>query len=615
MRRNSAFVWLALWLSSGLANAAPFNSPADRDLIRERQDRVLQEQRQRLQELEQLPGATPQVSAPSPAGQEDCFSITQIRLSGASLMPAARQRELLSPFEGQCLGSSRLNELLKVITQYYIDKGYVTTRAYLPQQDLSDGELEVLVVEGRLEGIDSSAIASERELAMSFPGEVGEPLSLRELEQLVDQLGRLPSRPAQLELLPGKEVGGSRVQLKGEPDKPWRVGLNRHNDGDVSTGEQQWGASLDWDSPLGLADQLSLRGGGDTVSDHWQHSANQSLYYNLPYGWWTFSYSYSQSYYRTLMQLFRPEMFGDTADTAFYKQFVHSGISRSLSAGLTKELQDSGLAMKDGAFDLGKAVLEHPGLVVESVFEAVAGLPQSLRDGLVESGVSIGEGAAVSFDENLTDKLNAIYGTDISGAQTALLAIRTIAAISGAGAAGKAGGKLTKEVAEAVGKKLDEAKAAKLEAEAQAKAREEINARRDDAQQYDHFRKPDSSAPGGEWDWQKQAPNNGAVPGTQQTVTVQPGGVLDRYGQRGGEYMSPAGTPYEARALPPGKRAEPYEQYLVLKPFTVTQEKIAPAFGQAGGGVQMRASIPEVQNRVATINDLIKHGYLKEPKK
>lgn len=155
------------------------------------------------------------------------------------------------------------------------------------------------------------------------------------------------------------------------------------------------------------------------------------------------------------MQLFRPEMFGDTADTAFYKQFVHSGISRSLSAGLTKELQDSGLAMKDGAFDLGKAVLEHPGLVVESVFEAVAGLPQSLRDGLVESGVSIGEGAAVSFDENLSDKINAIYGTDISGAQTALLAIRTIAAISGAGAVGKTGGKLTKELAEAVEKNLD----------------------------------------------------------------------------------------------------------------------------------------------------------------
>jgi hypothetical protein len=53
----------------------------------------------------------------------------------------------------------------------------------------------------------------------------------------------------------------------------------------------------------------------------------------------------------------------------------------------------------------------------------------------------------------------------------------------------------------------------------------------------------------------------------------------------------------------------------VLKPFTVTQEKVAPAFGQVGGGTQMRATIPEVQNRIATIEDLIIHGYLKDPKK
>jgi hypothetical protein len=148
-----------------------------------------------------------------------------------------------------------------------------------------------------------------------------------------------------------------------------------------------------------------------------------------------------------------------------------------------------------------------------------------------------------------------------------------------------------------------------------AKAKVENNARVDDAQQYDQFRKPDTSASGGTWDWQKQAPNNGAVPGTQQTVTIKEGATLDRYGQRGGEYMSPAGTSYEARALPPGKQADPYEQYKVLKPFTVAQEKIAPAFGQDGGGVQMRAVIPEVQNGNATINDLIKHGYLKDPKK
>ncbi|WP_459203379.1 POTRA domain-containing protein, partial [Pseudomonas fragariae (ex Marin et al. 2024)] len=41
--------------------------------------------------------------------------------------------------------------MLKVITDHYLEKGLVTTRAYLPQQDLSTGDLQVLVIEGKLE--------------------------------------------------------------------------------------------------------------------------------------------------------------------------------------------------------------------------------------------------------------------------------------------------------------------------------------------------------------------------------------------------------------------------------------------------------------------------------
>ncbi|MGZ2853601.1 ShlB/FhaC/HecB family hemolysin secretion/activation protein, partial [Pseudomonas aeruginosa] len=84
-----------------------------------------------------------------------------------------------------------------------------------------------------------------------------------------------------------------------ERDKPWRVSATRNNDGDVSTGEQQMGLGLDWDSPLGLADQLNLRANRDAVTDRWRHSDSQSLFYSLPWGWWTFTYGYSQSDYRT----------------------------------------------------------------------------------------------------------------------------------------------------------------------------------------------------------------------------------------------------------------------------------------------------------------------------
>jgi filamentous hemagglutinin len=135
--------------------------------------------------------------------------------------------------------------------------------------------------------------------------------------------------------------------------------------------------------------------------------------------------------------------------------------------------------------------------------------------------------------------------------------------------------------------------------------------RRDDGQQYDLFR---STTKADSWDWNKQAPNGGAVAGTAQTVSVQPGEILDRFGSRRGEYLSPAGTSFEQRALPPGKRADPYEQYVVTKPFTVVREEIAPAFDQPGGGSQLRATIPEVTNRFATVNDLIQFKYVKDPK-
>ena len=301
LRTRLVVALLSYWAATAVL-AAP--SPGDTDLIRERQGRLLEEQRRRLEELKDLPGQDAKPTQPTAPADTRCFPIKTIELKGADALSEDERQRLLAPFINQCLGVPQLNQLLKVITDHYIEKGLVTSRAYLPQQDLSSGHLQVLVVEGRLEGLKGAEGSglSERELAMSFPGKPGELLNLREIEQMVDQLNRLPSNQAQMELAPGQNIGGSQVLVKNTPQKPWRVGLSRHNDGQKSTGEQQWGSSLDWDSPLGLADQLALRGGHDAVSDHQKTSRNAMLYYNLPFGWWNVSYTYSQSEYRSLGQ-------------------------------------------------------------------------------------------------------------------------------------------------------------------------------------------------------------------------------------------------------------------------------------------------------------------------
>ncbi|WP_369992132.1 ShlB/FhaC/HecB family hemolysin secretion/activation protein [Pseudomonas xanthosomatis] len=318
------------------------STPGDTDLIRDRQERLLEEQRRRLEDLKDLPGTPSQPPDSTTPTDSRCFPVQDIEIKGADNLSVPERERLLRPYTDQCLGVSQLNALLKSITARYIEMGLVTSRAYLPQQNLATGHLQILVVEGRLEKLNvaSDSHLTERELSMAFPGQPGDLVNLRELEQMVDQLNRLPSNKAQMELKPGKNVGGSEVEVTNTAQKPWRAGLSRNNGGQRSTGEQQMGLTFDWDNPLGLADQLSLRGNHDVMSDHQHTSRSTALYYNLPWGWWNFTYSLSQSEYRSQIPVngYNFKQTGDTQTHAFLaERVVHrDAVSKtSLSTGIS----------------------------------------------------------------------------------------------------------------------------------------------------------------------------------------------------------------------------------------------------------------------------------------
>ena len=48
---------------------------------------------------------------------------------------------------------------------------------------------------------------------------------------------------------------------------------------------------------------------------------------------------------------------------------------------------------------------------------------------------------------------------------------------------------------------------------------------------------------------------------------------MDRYGGETGKFVSPKGTPYTNRSLPPGSDARPYNVYEVVKPIDVQSGK------------------------------------------
>jgi len=117
--------------------------------------------------------------------------------------------------------------------------------------------------------------------------------------------------------------------------------------------------------------------------------------------------------------------------------------------------------------------------------------------------------------------------------------------------------------------------------------------------QYDQYRN-------GKGDWNWPAKLGFAEEPVQTTLPV--GTRLDRYGKTNGSFLSPQGTPQEQRALAPGSLAEQYHQYEVLKPLPVIQGKIAPAFGEPGGGIQI---LPDMKNRV-DVQWLLDNKYIRK---
>ncbi|MGW8393129.1 hemagglutinin repeat-containing protein [Pseudoduganella sp. HUAS MS19] len=99
--------------------------------------------------------------------------------------------------------------------------------------------------------------------------------------------------------------------------------------------------------------------------------------------------------------------------------------------------------------------------------------------------------------------------------------------------------------------------------------------------------------------------------GPRVNTTLPVGTKLDRIGEPSGSFMSPAGTPYDYRALPPGTGASKVYFYEVTKPLPVMQGEIAPAFGQVGSGTQILPNFPSRVN----VQWLLDNGYIKEVKR
>ncbi|MBY3095463.1 ShlB/FhaC/HecB family hemolysin secretion/activation protein [Rhizobium laguerreae] len=276
-----------------------------------------QEEQTQSQRLDALRRATPGGSAdgekgtlPAGPGNDACFDIMRVEIDGATLLSAQEIGKVTAPYGNRCVGLAEINAVLRDVTHLYIDHGYVTSRAYVPQQDIRKTRiLRLLVVEGTLSDIyfNGQKVAGSGSLATAFPGLIGRVVNIRDIEQGLDQMNRLQANDAKSAMLPGPKDGTSILNIENRPGRPWHVAFGNNNMGQESTGFSRSSASLGFDDLIDINDQWNFSYEHSGPNYPWSNDGrgygnSYSGSVSVPYGYSTVSLNGSWYHYESAVE-------------------------------------------------------------------------------------------------------------------------------------------------------------------------------------------------------------------------------------------------------------------------------------------------------------------------
>lgn len=300
---------------------------------------ILQQQRQKALEQQLLP-PTPDIRLQPKVDQSGklafpqetpCFHIDQVVLSGKDALPHwLPLQRMANQAQGQCLGGKGINLLMSSMQNRLVDHGYITTRVLAPQQDLKSGILRLSLLPGYVHQVkltpDSGRYVT---LFNAFPARSGNLLDLRDIEQGLENLQRLPTVQASMEIVPGEQPGESDIMLHWQQAKIWRLGASLDDSGTRSTGRYQGGMTLSLDNPFSLSDLFYLSGTRAVRPGSDKGSQNVTAHYSVPFRYAMLSVTGSDYDYHQ-------NVAGLNGD------YRYSGKSRNLTAELSEVLHRSG---------------------------------------------------------------------------------------------------------------------------------------------------------------------------------------------------------------------------------------------------------------------------------
>jgi len=217
--------------------------------------------------------------------RQSCVKLQQIDLhDDAKFLSADRQLTLFKAYVGRCIDGLLLQAMASDASNFYMQRGNITTRAYLKNQTIADGQVDISILSGSIEDIvDANTHASNTRIKTAFAFQKGQILNLRDLETSLEAMNRVRSSEAKFDIKPGHQSGTSIVEVQSRDvasPHQLKVGLSGWNG--LQDKNLLLTAELSTDNLLNINDILTFRYNGSGVQREFQSTNVGELNYSFP---------------------------------------------------------------------------------------------------------------------------------------------------------------------------------------------------------------------------------------------------------------------------------------------------------------------------------------------
>ena len=197
------------------------------------------------------------------------------KINGTSVIASAELESIVAPYVGREMDLTELEKVADVVTTALRDKGYSLARAYIPAQEIKDGNLEIAVLEGRVGEIivRGNQNYSSEFIKRGFTPVVRDgAIKQNSLEKSLLVLNEYPDLKATAVLEAGQEPGATDIVVTVKDKLPFHLVMDYDNFGTESVSKNRFGLEVNLGRFLIVeGSSLSLRAviGSDPKSYHY----------------------------------------------------------------------------------------------------------------------------------------------------------------------------------------------------------------------------------------------------------------------------------------------------------------------------------------------------------